>query len=166
MVSSGVHRCVPQEVAAEQTVRETVNVVIDAIVSTFQRLLELPLVGVLAGSVVGALVLWGIAWWRARRAGRPWFVRSLRLAGWRLIVANVRQADCTAEYRIVPAGSRRSPQRYSGLRCVSQPGTPLEPATDRNGGLACGSLRVRVGIQEQEPQSRGSRRSRDPVSGG
>ena len=77
----------PQEVAAEQTVRETVNVVIDAIVSTFQRLLELPLVGVLAGSVVGALVLWGIAWWRARRAGRPWFVRSLRFAGWLLIVA-------------------------------------------------------------------------------
>lgn len=77
----------PQEPAAEQTLRETVHVCIDAVVSTLQRLLELPLVGVLVGSAVFAAMLWLAAWWRARRGGRPFVVGLLRITAALVVVA-------------------------------------------------------------------------------
>ncbi len=86
---SAVLAALPQEPAAEQTLRETVNVCIDAIVSTLQRLLELPLVGVLVGSALLAALLWLAAWWRARRGARPWSVGLLRIAGVLVVVAAV-----------------------------------------------------------------------------
>lgn len=66
----------PQE-AAESSIREFVNVCLDAVVSTFQRLLELPLVGVLVGGVLLALA----CLWFARRATRRG--AGKRAAAWR-----------------------------------------------------------------------------------
>ncbi|HEX5052828.1 MAG TPA: phosphodiester glycosidase family protein [Planctomycetota bacterium] len=61
-------------------VRETVNHLIDSLLSTFTRLLELPVLAVFAGIAVLALGLWAALAWLARRLQRPRLAKYARPA--------------------------------------------------------------------------------------
>lgn len=84
-----MHATWPRQDAVESSLRETVNVCIDAVVSTLQRLLELPVLGVMAALGALALVLFALAWRSAARGAPRWRQALLRGLGVALLLAGL-----------------------------------------------------------------------------